>query len=91
MQFFLELWEELQRRAQQGASAPGGMSIDTIAGRTSSTITSGEEDGALFDETAASYRNLRNAVEPMMTDLIMSTLREDLKPYSQMYRNFKVS
>jgi hypothetical protein len=59
------------------------MTLTAIASATSITIAPGnnDEDGALFDETAGSYRLLRTRTEEMIADLIFSTLKEDLRGY----------
>lgn len=78
--FFLDLWDELQQRARQ-ASSIGPMSVDEVAGRTSSTVGSDGEGGALFDETAGWYSRLRIRSEKIITDTLNSNVREALRPY----------
>ncbi|RPA89814.1 hypothetical protein L873DRAFT_1822137 [Choiromyces venosus 120613-1] len=87
--FFLELWEELQaraRKAQQNNSTQnlaGTMNVQEVANVTSSAVASGEEDGALFDETAGSYKALRTTTEDMIIDLLIGSIREELRGYSK--------
>ena len=90
--FFLELWDELQiRSGNSKGMANVGMSMDTIAEKTSATIMSGSDEGALFDETASAYTQLRDRVEPMIVDLVTTSLRDHLKPYSRMYASSTIA
>lgn len=88
--FFLELWEELQDRASQntGANTHVGrnLTIDEVAAKTSATIRNVDEileseGGALFDETAASYRRLRELSEGEIVRLIEVNVRNALRPF----------
>lgn len=85
--FFLELWDELQDRARRSSSAStqlaGQMSVSAVAERTSSTVGSDVDTGALFDETASAYRSLRIRAEGILTDTLTSTFRDTLRPYSR--------
>ncbi|KAI9804130.1 MAG: hypothetical protein M1825_001532 [Sarcosagium campestre] len=83
--FFLELWDELQERARShtGGNLAGNMSLGDVAERTSSAVGSDDEAGALFDETASAYRKVRLQTEEMMIELLASTARECLRPYSR--------
>lgn len=83
--FFLELWDELQDRARchTGKNLAGPMSVEDVAERTSSTVGSQEESGALFDETAGAYRRLRIRTESIMQDALIHTIRDSLRPYSR--------
>lgn len=83
--FFLELWDELQDRARRhtGKNLAGTMSVEEVAERTSSTVGSQEESGALFDETAGAYRRLRIRTESIMQDALIHTIRDSLRPYSR--------
>lgn len=88
--FFLDLWEELQYRSQHPESIRGDLSMQAIASKTSSTINesgSGEEagelQGALFDETTASYHRLRVRSEQVITDTITYDIRSALRPYGR--------
>ncbi len=60
------------------------MSLQAVAERTSATVGSEEESGALFDETAGAYRRLRVRTEEVMVDLLVQNMREALRPYSRM-------
>lgn len=86
--FFLELWDELQFRARSktrtGKNLAGDMSIENIAERTSSVVGSEEESGALFDETAGAYRQLRIRTETIMQDLLSSSIKETFRPYGRL-------
>ena len=59
------------------------MSVEDVAERTSSTVGSHEEWGALFDETAGAYRRLRVRTETIMQDTLVHHLRESLRPYGR--------
>jgi RAD50-interacting protein 1 len=93
--FFLELWDELQDRAKRNSRLTGtigrDMGINEIAAKTSAAIhvdSSGNmaegDGGALFDETATSYRNLRERSEAEIVRLLDVNARNNLKPYSKM-------
>lgn len=88
--FFLELWEELQDRASRnsGTSATIGkdLRIDEVAAKTSSTIRHNAslepaQGGALFDETALSYRRLRERSETGIISALERNVRNALKPF----------
>ena len=85
--FFLDLWDELQARARQkehpGESLAGPLSIEDVAGRTSNSVGSSDETGALFDETAAAYRRLRIRSEGIIQDHLVHSIRESLRPYGR--------
>ena len=85
--FFLELWDELQdraRRATGGSSQLAGpMSVSAVAERTSSTVGSDNDTGALFDETASAYKSLRIRTETVLTDTLVSTFRDSLRLYGR--------
>ena len=85
--FFLELWEELQDRARlnSGQNLAGPMSLEAVAERTSRTVGSDEDTGALFDETAGAYRRLRIRTEEVIVNLLVQNMREALRPYTRMY------
>jgi len=87
--FFLELWDELQDRARQnsGTSRPvaGSMSASEVASRTSAAVVDDTDDnGALFDETAATYRRLRLRSEDIIVETISTSVRTSLRPYSKL-------
>lgn len=84
--FFLDLWDELQDRARRstgGKNLAGPMSVEDVAERTSSTVGSEEDSGALFDETAGAYRRLRVRTEGVIQDMLIYSLRESLRPYGR--------
>ena len=83
--FFLDLWDELQDRARRstGKNLAGPMSVEEVAERTSSTVGSEEDSGALFDETAGAYRRLRIRTEGVIQDMLVYSLRESLRPYGR--------
>ena len=85
--FFLELWDELQYRARnkvkQDGFIAGDLSVADVAERTSSNIGSGEEAGALFDETAGAYRRLRVRTEEIIQENLNYDIRESLRPYGR--------
>jgi len=60
------------------------MNVQEVANITSSAVASGEEDGALFDETAGSYKALRTTTEDMIIDLLIGSIKEELRGYSKM-------
>ncbi len=61
------------------------MTAEDVAERTSSSVGSHDESGALFDEIASAYRRLRIRSEGIIVDLLTYNNRESLKPYSRMY------
>lgn len=86
--FFLELWDELQDRAKnrdQVSSKLGGLL--EIQQKTSSAVggddSDGELQGALFDETAAAYHQLRVRSEAIIVETLTYNVREALKAYSR--------
>lgn len=84
MQFFLDIWEELQQRARQ-AKDIGTMSVADVAERTSNTVGSDEEGGALFDETASWYSRLRISSEEIIVETLNKNVRIALHAYRHMY------
>ncbi|KAH0614521.1 uncharacterized protein H6S33_000157 [Morchella sextelata] len=87
--FFLELWEELQTRAQKSQqsnsnkSLTGTMNVEEIANVTSNAVVSGDDDGALFDNIAEAYKSLRTRAEEMIVELLLGSIKEELKSYSR--------
>lgn len=87
--FFLELWEELQDRARANTdgkrkAVAGDMSMEHVADKTSAAV--GNEDavgGALFDETAGHYRQLRVRAEDIMLEQFLQNLRDAIKGYGR--------
>ena len=86
--FFLELWSELQLRARQGGAdgnVAGDMTLSQVVSRTSSAVGTddGECQGALFDETAGSYKTLREKVEKQLVELVINNVRRSLSAYER--------
>lgn len=95
--FFVELWTELQERVRQnkdeGRHVAGSMSVADVASRTSQAVTDEHHGGtrgqyansygALFDETASAYRQLRLRSESIITSTVSSNALSALKPYSR--------
>ncbi|KAF1923601.1 RINT-1 family protein [Didymella exigua CBS 183.55] len=84
--FFLDIWEELQHRAQHGGSI-GTRTVAAVAERTSKNVGASKVDasdaGGLFDETASWYARLRDRSEQIITETLVSSVRVALKPYRQ--------
>ncbi|RMZ76374.1 hypothetical protein DV737_g4871, partial [Chaetothyriales sp. CBS 132003] len=88
--FFLELWEELEDRAKANSGSSGtvgqDLTVDAVAAKTSSTIKqNGDEEletegGALFDETATSYRRLKELAEAEVLRLLDINVRDAVQP-----------
>ncbi|MCJ1246578.1 hypothetical protein MMC30_003787 [Trapelia coarctata] len=83
--FFLELWDELQFRARSRSrrTIAKDMTVEDVAGRTSSVVGSEDDSGALFDETASAYRRLRIRTERILQDLLSHDVRQSLRPYGR--------
>ncbi|KAL8729686.1 MAG: hypothetical protein Q9181_004916 [Wetmoreana brouardii] len=83
--FFLELWEELQDRANNPdrKTLTRDMSVEHVADKTSSAVGNEEEQGALFDETAGAYWRLRVRTEGVLTDSLVQQVRDSLKAYGR--------
>jgi RAD50-interacting protein 1 len=91
--FFLEMWDELQDRASGNKSFDAqvgrGLTVEDVASKTSSTIkSSGEaggsgDDGALFDETAASYRRLKERADAEILRALERDVRNSLAAFSR--------
>ncbi|KAF2758217.1 RINT-1 family protein [Pseudovirgaria hyperparasitica] len=84
--FFLELWEELQDRARNSASlgkTTAAMSVTDVAEKTSSTVGSDGEGGALFDETASAYQRLRVRAEKIIVETLNHAVSLALRPYTR--------
>lgn len=90
--FFLELWEELQDRARRntrGGSVGRDLTVDQVAAKTSSTIKHNDNDiaddegGALFDETATTYRRLRERSEAEIIRLLETSIRNAIRPLTK--------
>ena len=84
--FFLELWDELQDRARRNTNnknLAGPLSVEDVAERTSSSVGSHEDSGALFDETAGAYKRLRIRTEGILQDTLIHSMRDSLRAYSR--------
>jgi hypothetical protein len=91
--FFLEMWDELQDRASGGKTADAqvgrGLSIGDVAAKTSATINATGEDagpgdgGALFDETASSYRRLKERAEAEILRLLERDVRNGMAAFTR--------
>ena len=87
--FFLELWEELETRANKSGpnkTMAGNLNLQEVASITSNTLVSSTEgDGALFDTSAAAYRALRFRAEDVIAEHLAAHVRDELKAYTKMY------
>lgn len=91
--FFIELWEELQDRAQTNEGGADGslgrdLRVDDVAAKTSATIKQNNsslesEGGGLFDETAFAYRRLKKQCETEMLRLLDVNVSDAVAPYAQ--------
>jgi hypothetical protein len=90
--FFLELWSELQHRASAKSSqaiVTGSLTLAEVASQTSKSLETGDdgqdifEGGALFDETALSYKRIRSKTEKTMSDLLANNVRNALYAYTR--------
>lgn len=91
--FFLEMWDELQDRAsgRKGSDAQvgRGLSMEDVAAKTSSTIKATNEDGgprdegALFDETATSYRRLKERAEAEILRALERDVRNGMVAFTR--------
>jgi hypothetical protein len=87
--FFLELWSELQDRANNRDTISRNLgSLQEIQSKTSAAV--GQDDdlasaqtGALFDETAEAYRRLRVRSEGIIVETLTYNTREALRPYTR--------
>lgn len=88
--FFLEMWVELDRRSREGGGAQNNAQAAKKHLRVLSQDRSTGPDeipdvitnGALFDETAASYERLRRRSEHVITEAVTSQLNSALRPYA---------
>lgn len=89
--FFLDMWAELQSRAHERSGdlvVKGPLHIAEIAERTSTALTddarsTGEAEGALFEETAGNYAKLMDRAEAAITSTLTTSVRESLRPYAK--------
>lgn len=84
--FFLELWAELDYRSKNRDQVNQTVgSWQEVLQKTSSTLgseTDGGLEGALFDETASSYRRVRVRSENILVETVTHDIRQALKPYA---------
>lgn len=86
--FFLDIWDQLQDRSSDqdiDKQISGDMTVQDVANKTSSAVISGDDDGALFDETAGAYKLLQERTEEMIVAHISNSVFEELKAYSRMW------
>ena len=89
--FFVELWDELQRRARRthGGTLAGTLSVQAVSERISNAVGSSDENtGGLFDETASAYDRLRERTEILIVELLARDMKETLRPYTKTYVEF---
>lgn len=94
--FFVDLWNQLQKRiqSQDTLTTPitGKMHVEEIASRISNSLArvadgdDGYEEvdpaaGAMFDEPAAKYGDLRARAENVLIDALRYQVSESLRPY----------
>jgi hypothetical protein len=83
-EFFVALWEQLQTRAKkpedQGNLA-GGMTYEQVKDRTSSAVGTEEDDGVLFDETIAAYRQRRQRAQDFLVDAVVESHQKAFSAY----------
>ncbi|KAF2835919.1 hypothetical protein M501DRAFT_941214 [Patellaria atrata CBS 101060] len=83
--FFLELWDELQDRARNSSrnnqNISRNLNLEEVAEKTSSSLGSDEDTGALFDSTATAYKGLRIRTEKIIVDNLAYNVAEALRPY----------
>ena len=77
--FFLDLWAELQARADRDV----GSSHDRHRPTSDAAPDDPALQGALFDETAVAYRRLRVRSEDIITEMLTGDVREALRPYGR--------
>jgi hypothetical protein len=61
------------------------MNLQEVASVTSNAVVNGDEDGALFDETVGSYKRVRSRTEEMIINLVLGTIKDELKAYTKMF------
>jgi hypothetical protein len=87
--FFLELWDELQDRANNRDTISRTLgSLQEIQSKTSAAVGqdgghAAAQSGALFDETAEAYRHLRVRSEGIIVETLTYNIREALRPYTR--------
>lgn len=84
--FYLELWDEMHNRSKSLDTAGDQIRrMSEIQRRTSSALGAESEgglEGALFDETAASYHRLRARSENILLETLRYDIQQALRPYS---------
>ncbi|TPX18210.1 uncharacterized protein E0L32_002719 [Thyridium curvatum] len=83
-EFFVSLWDELQRKAQQVEgqdNLAGGMSYDAVKDRTSSAVGTDDAGGALFDETTAAYAARRKSAQEYLVSALIDSHYKAFRPY----------
>jgi len=83
MEFFVDLWNELQKRARStntDSNLAGPKSFSDVRNSTSASMGS-NEDGCLFDETIASFRNRKQHAEHLLIEALQSSLPSLLRSY----------
>jgi hypothetical protein len=84
VQFFVDLWNELQKRVKKkdvDDNLVGPMTYSDVKNSPSASMGS-VEDGGLFDETISAYKkNCRDRAEYLMIDAIKYTFLGALRPY----------
>lgn len=85
--FFLELWDELQYRARKKenrlSNVAGNLTLEEVAGRTSSAVGEDADTGALFDEISTAYHRLRVRTEGILEEHLYTSVRDALRAYKQ--------
>lgn len=83
LKFFVELWEELQRKAKYTGledNWAGPMSYTDVKNSTSAFVGS-DEDGGVFDETITAFQKRRDHSERLIVDAIKYGFLGTLRPY----------
>lgn len=62
----------------------GTINLQETASVTSTVAVPGDDDEALFDETAGAYKTLRATTEEIIIELMVGRIKEELKSYSKM-------
>jgi RAD50-interacting protein 1 len=82
-QFFVDLWDELQRRAKKtdlDDNLAGPISHADVKSSTSASVGS-DEDGALFDETIIAFKKRRDHAEGLIVEALKYGFPSTLRPY----------
>jgi len=58
--------------------------MQDVAEKTSSAVMSGDDDGALFDETAGAFKALQERTEEVTVEHIGNSVIEELRAYTRM-------